>query len=85
MAKKQKATAAPLWDKNGDPLNDAAVMADIKRYLMPKESAQPKKTAKVKKGQKKEKPAETPRWAENGDPINDAAFVADIKRYLGGQ
>ena len=65
------------------PLNDAAVIADIQRYLLPPEDKAAKKKAKSKKGQKKT--AEIAHWDENGDPTNDAAFVADIRRYLGGQ
>ena len=79
MAKK-KTSEAPRRDKIGDPINGAAIMDDIRRYLMTEESAQPKKTAKAKK--LKEKPAETQRWDENGDPTNDAAVLVDIRRYL---
>ena len=79
MATKKK-PAARLRDKNGDPISAAAVMEDIRRYLLPPEAAQPKKTAISKKGQKKSD--EIAHWDENGNPTNDAAVVADIMRYL---
>ena len=75
----------PRWNQAGDPVNDAAVLADVKSYLNRVENPQPKEKTQSKNGQKKKKTAEVARWNQNGDPINDAAVMADIERYLNGQ
>jgi len=80
---KKNAPETPRWNRAGDPVNDAAVIADVKRYLLAPKTAEPKEKPTAKKGKLKKKAAEAARWDQNGDPLNDAAVIADIKRYLG--
>lgn len=96
MAKKAaEKQQKPRWDKKHDPINAAAVMEDIRRYLMPASKTPPPATkAKTKKAKGKTDatarwevpidPAnnEVARWDRNGDPANDAAALEDIRRYL---